>query len=36
MKMEQQKDLGAASFSSIGEVVAGKTGKETPYTTNFV
>jgi beta-glucanase (GH16 family) len=37
MKMEQEKDLGASSFSSAGgEVATAKAGKETPYSANFV
>ncbi|KAH7465875.1 beta-glucan synthesis-associated protein [Phytophthora ramorum] len=36
VKMELQKDLGAASFSSTGEVTTARAGKETPYRANFV
>ncbi|KAL4146521.1 beta-glucan synthesis-associated protein [Phytophthora ramorum] len=36
VKMELQKDLGAASFSSTGEVTTAKAGKEAPYRANFV
>ncbi|GMF26269.1 unnamed protein product [Phytophthora lilii] len=36
LKMDHQKDMRAASFSSVGDVVVGKASKESPYTTNFV